>query len=90
MRGDGLEDPSWWRSRQDDFLDAATSVWVPSSPLNVIEHVERAQRDPRHRVDWGAIDDVALTRWFRRIDGWLDCADFDILRLLTLWFGADR
>jgi hypothetical protein len=88
VRSDGLEDPSWWRDRQDDYLATATSVWVPSSPLNVIDHVERAQRDPGHQVDWDAIDGPALARWFRRIDGWLDCADFDVLRLLTLWFGA--
>ncbi len=31
-----------------------------------------------------------LRRWFVRIDNWLDCADFDVLRLLTLWFdGGD-
>lgn len=88
MRGDGLEDPSWWRSRQDDYLAAATSVWIPSSPLNVIDHLEWARRDPGHHVEWDAIDEPVLARWCRRIDGWLDCADFDVLRLLTLWFGA--
>jgi hypothetical protein len=89
MREDGLEDLTWWRARQDEYLDAATAVWRPSSPLNVVDHLERARRDAKHRVDWRAIDDAALARWFVRIDGWLDCADFDIIRLLTLWFGSD-
>jgi hypothetical protein len=85
---EGLEDASWWRRRQDDYLAAATSVWMPTSPLNVVDHLERARRDPDHGFDWRAVDDATLARWFVRIDGWLDCADFDILRLLTLWFGA--
>jgi hypothetical protein len=63
-------------------------VWIPTSPLNVIDHIEWARRDPGHQVDWDAVDDTVLPHWFARIDGWLDCADFDVLRLLTLWFGA--
>ena len=85
MGEEGLEDAAWWRGRQDDYLRAATSVWVPSSPLNVVDHLERSRRDPDHHVEWDDVDDAALARWFVRIDGWLDCADFDILRLLTLW-----
>lgn len=84
---DGLEDAGWWCDRSDDYLAVATSIWRPTSPLNVIDHLERARRDPAHRVDWSTVDDAALARWFVRIDNWLDCADFDILRLLTLWFG---
>ena len=85
MGDDGLEDADRWRARQDDYLAAATSVWRPTSPLNVVDHLERARRDPGHRVDWSTVGDKALARWFVRIDGWLDCADFDVLRLLTLW-----
>jgi hypothetical protein len=69
MRGDGLEDPVWWRARQDDYLAAATSVWMPTSPLNLVDHLELSRRDPTHHVDWSAIDDDALARWFVRIDG---------------------
>jgi hypothetical protein len=88
---EGLEDAVWWRARQDEYLAVATSVRVPTSPLNLIDHLERARRDPGHGVDWSAIDDAALARWFTRIDGWSDCADFDILRLLTIWcaYGDD-
>lgn len=83
--GDGLEDAAWWRSRQDAYLREATSVLVPTSPLNVIDHLERARRDRSHRVDAAMFDEAAVAAWFVRIDGWRDCADFDILRLLTLW-----
>lgn len=86
-RVDGLVEERWWRSRQDAYLAAATSVVVPASPLNLIDHLARARRTPDHPVDLDVIDDAALAEWTRRIDGWLDCADFDVLRLLTLWLG---
>ncbi|MCU1497464.1 MAG: hypothetical protein JWM47_1417 [Acidimicrobiales bacterium] len=82
----GLEAQGWWRGRQDDYLVAATRRFVPTSPLNVIDHVEHARRHGGV-VDWAAVDATALDRWTTRIDGWLDCADFDVLRLLTLWCG---
>ncbi len=66
---------------------AATSVVVPGSPLNLIDHLERRRREPGHEVALDLLDDAALEQWFGRIDGWADCADFDVLRLLTLWFG---
>ena len=84
--GDGLVDPQWWRSRQDDYLRTATTVLVPRSPLNVIDHLEWQQRSPEHRFDVSLLDNDVVTAWCRRIDGWLDCADFDVLRLLTLWY----
>lgn len=83
---DGLVDPAWWRARQDDYLVAATTVFVPTSPLNMIDHLEWSRRHPDHRVDVAALDDAVVRAWCRRIDGWLDCADFDVLRLLTLWY----
>jgi hypothetical protein len=86
MGDDGLEHEVWWRGRQDDYLAAATARWRPTSPLNVIDHLERARRGGP-QVAWDDVDDATLQRWFVRIDGWLDCADFDVLRLLTMWFG---
>lgn len=83
---DGRVDAGWWAGRQDDHLAAATTVWVPRSPLNVMDHLERARRDASHEVDLAALDEATVARWFRRIDGWLDCADFDVLRLLVLWY----
>lgn len=85
---DGLVDPAWWRSRQDDYLAAATTVSIPRSPLNVIDQLEWARRSPAHGFEAGVLEDESVIgAWCRRIDGYLDCADFDILRLLTLWFG---
>ena len=88
---DGRVDETWWRGRQHDHLMAATSVLVRESLLNVIDHLERSGRDADHDFDTTLLDDRVVAEWCRRIDGWLDCADFDILRLLTLWFGySDR
>jgi hypothetical protein len=90
MPNEGLEDEAWWRARQDDYLRAATQVFIPTSPLNLIDHLEWASRDSaadERTVDLARLDDRAVDRWFVRIDHWLDCADFDILRLLTLWYG---
>jgi hypothetical protein len=84
---DGLVDAGWWRSRQEDYLRAATSLLVPESPLNLIDHMEFAERCSTHRVDLEAHTAAILGSWFTRIDGWLDCADFDVLRLLTIWHG---
>lgn len=83
----GLVDEAWWRARQDDYLAHATTVVVPTSPLNLLDHLAWARREPDHVVDLDAVDEAALTEWFRRIDGWLDCADFDVLRFLLLWHG---
>lgn len=86
MGDDGLEHEQWWRARQDDYLAAATAMWRPTSPLNVIDHLERARRGGP-TVAWDGVVGATLHRWFVRIDGWLDCADFDVLRLLTMWLG---
>ena len=84
---DGLVDEAWWRARQDDWLAVATGGSAATSPLHLIDHLARAERDPGHVVDLDAVDEPTLGEWCRRIDGWLDCADFDVLRLLTLWHG---
>ena len=86
---DDRVDPAWWRTRQDDHLAAATTVGVPGSLLNALDHLERRRRKPSHPVDPALFAPAALDRWFDRVDHWRDCADFDVLRLLVLWF-ADR
>src|SRR5688500_19808248 len=59
---DSLPIYGWWRSRQDDYLAAATSVTVARSPLNVIDHLERARRSPSHAFDADALLDRKSTR----------------------------
>ncbi len=86
---DGLVGEGWWRGRQDAYLAAATTVRRPGSVLNLLDHLERARRDPDHAIDLGALTPDVVDGWCRRIDGWLDCADFDVLRMLLLWY-ADR
>ncbi len=81
-----LVDPSWWRGRQDHYLSAATGVFIARSPLNVIDHLEWSARSG-HPSPATAIDSSVVDRWCQRIDNWLDCADFDLLRLLTIWCG---
>lgn len=83
----GLVDESWWRGRQDAYLQEATRVVIPESPLNLVEHLERRRRDPDHPVVLDRVDDEVLEVWFDRIDHWKDCADFDVVRLLTLLHG---
>lgn len=84
---DGLVDPSWWRRRQEDYLAHAVRRWVPASPLSVLEHLAWLTRRPGTAV---ALDDIGPEqqhRWFVRIDHWRDCADFDLMRLVHLWYG---
>lgn len=84
---DGLVDRCWWTARQDSYLATATTVLDLGSPLNVIDHLERARRDPAHLFDATALSTGIVDHWCRRIDHWQDCADFDVLRLLTLLAG---
>jgi hypothetical protein len=86
VTNDGLVDGAWWRDQQDSYLAAATATFDPKSPLNVADHLQRHRRDPSWTIDLDAVDDDALAVWFDRIDHWKDCADFDITRLMHLWF----
>ncbi len=81
------EDDAWFTARQDDYLAAATTVWHPGSPLNVLDHLERSRRQPDHECRVGDLTPEVVAGWMARIDTWGDCADFDVLRLLMLWPG---
>jgi hypothetical protein len=85
--GNRLVDEKWWRASQDSFLAAATTKWNPVSPLNVLCHLARQDRDPRQAVPWTTVGPAELASWFDRVDAWADCADFDVLQMLHLWFG---
>lgn len=85
--GDGYLDADLWRERQDEYLAFATEELDPSSPVNVLAHAERAERDPDFEWDAEAVTPEAFADIFEDIDGWVDTTDFDILELLNLWYG---
>ncbi len=89
LADDGLVDLDWWRGRQEAYLRHATVVDHPGSVLNLLDHLELARRDRSHLVDLSSRPPEVVEGWCRRIDAWLDCADFDVLRMLLLWY-ADR
>lgn len=76
----------YWHSRQALFINNAVATWNPKSPLNVICHFEHARLAGRPRATAPQIGGEEFQSWFSRIDGWEDCADFDILRLLHLLY----
>jgi hypothetical protein len=84
---DGFVAPWWMRARQDEYLRFATAELSPGSVTNVINHAERARRDPRFHFDAGAVTPETFAPSFDKIDNWVDTADFDLLYLITLWYG---
>jgi hypothetical protein len=83
--GGGYVDRREWRAAQDGYLAFATEQLTPSSPVNVLAHLTRAERDRRFRFDAHTIgpDDFADT--FAKIDAFRDTSDFDLLALMALW-----
>ncbi len=88
--GNGYVDRADWRASQDDYLAFATEQLTPSSPVNVLAHLTRAERDRGFAFDAAAIgpDDFADT--FAKIDAHRDTSDFDMLALMALWHGHRR
>jgi hypothetical protein len=88
--GDGYLGRHEWRQRQDGYLRFATEQLDPTSVPNVLAHFTRAERDHRFAFDGQAIgpDDFAAT--FAKIDGFQDTSDFDMMRLVALWYGHRR
>jgi hypothetical protein len=88
--GDGYLDRREWRQRQDGYLRFATEQLDPTSVPNVLAHFTRAERDRRFAFDGEAIgpDDFAAT--FAKIDAFQDTSDFDMMRLVALWYGHRR
>lgn len=85
--GDGYVDAEVWRERQDEYLEFATEELDPESPVNVLAHAERAERDPDFEWDAEAVTPEAFAPIFEEIDTWVDTTDFDVLYLLNLWYG---
>jgi hypothetical protein len=83
----GLVDPEWLAGRQDGYLAYATEELIPSSPLNLVAHAERAERDDSFAFDGDAVPADAFDEIFAEIDDFEDTTDFDVLYLLNLWYG---
>jgi hypothetical protein len=84
---DGFVPRSWMQERQDDYLRFATGQFSPGSVTNVINHAERARRDPSFHFDAAAVTPATFAASFDKIDNFVDTADFDLAYLMNLWFG---
>jgi hypothetical protein len=88
--GDGYLDRREWRQRQDGYLRFVTERLDPTSVPNVLAHFTRAERDRRFRFDGEAIGPDDFAAAFAKIDAHQDTSDFDMMRLLALWYGHRR
>lgn len=76
-----------FRERQDDYLRFATEVLSPPSAANVLAHLARDRRDPRFHFDARAVKPADFAASFAKIDSFQDTSDFDMMRLMALWWG---
>jgi hypothetical protein len=83
---DGFVDPIWFAARQDDYLAYATEQLHANSWLNVLNHLERADRDPGFDFDATGIGPENFESSWTKFDDWLDTADFDLLYMTNLWY----
>ncbi len=84
---DGFVSKHAFRERQDDYLAFATSGEIrPESVLNVLNHLERARRDPSFRVPEGAVPADAWDEIFEKLFRLRDTSDFDALYLINLLY----
>lgn len=75
------------RARQDDFLAFATAAPLqPGSFLGLLNHLERAKRDPGHVVPDGAVPADAWDPVFEKLFRLRDTSDFDLLYLINLLY----
>jgi hypothetical protein len=84
---DGFVAADVWQERQDEYLAFATEQLDPGSPINVLAHAERAERDPNFEWDAEAVTPAAFGDIFEDVAEWEDTTDFDVLELLNLWYG---
>jgi hypothetical protein len=88
--GNGFVDRREWRDRQDEYLRFATEELDPTSLVNVLAHLGRAERDRRFDFDAEAIGPEEFAAVFTKIDTYTDTSDFDMMRLMALWYGHRR
>ncbi len=85
---DGYVGERWFRSRQIDYLEFATSVPLrPGSVLHVMNYLERARRDPDFAdPPDGAVPADAWDGIFDKLWRLKDTSDFDLLYLMNLLY----
>jgi hypothetical protein len=83
---DGFVADAWWHERQDSYLSFAASEFNPSSFLNVINNAEHARRTGSDG-DTDAITVAHYAEPFRKMDEFVDTADFDLTYMTNLWYG---
>jgi hypothetical protein len=86
-QGDGFVNQTWWRLRQNGYLQFATEELDPGNVTNVLAHAARADRDPNFSFDLSTIHASDFQASFDKIDAYEDTSDFDLLSLIALWEG---
>lgn len=82
---DGFVDPAWFDARQMEYLEFATEARQRSSALNLLNHLERAERDPDFTPTEIDVVVADFPNSWNKFDNYLDTADFDLLYLINLW-----
>ncbi len=85
--GNGYLDGHEWRRRQDGYLHFATQALDQGSIANVIAHLARDERERDFRFDASVIGPDDFAAVFAKIDAYQDTSDFDMMRLMALWYG---
>jgi hypothetical protein len=84
---DGFVPKQAFHERQNGYLAFATAGELrPGSLLNVLNHLERAERDPRFAVPDGAVPADAWDPIFEKLFRLRDTSDFDALYLINLLY----
>lgn len=84
---DGYVSTWEFRERQDEYLAFATAEPLRTgSPLHLLNHLERSDRDPSFSVPAGAVPADAWDAIFEKLFRLRDTADFDLLYLLNLLY----
>lgn len=88
--GNGYLDGDEWRRRQDGYLHFATQSLDQGSIANVIAHLARDERERDFRFDASVVGPDDFAAVFAKIDAYQDTSDFDMMRLMALWYGYGR
>lgn len=88
--GNGYVERRQWEARQDDYLRFATEELDQSSPVNVLAHLTRAERDRDFEFDTSLIGPEDFSATFEKIDAFRDTSDFDLMSLVAIWEAHSR